>query len=173
MHTIDLAYVGRGIHEELVAYVADQEGYFEDEGVHVALRDGTRWDITRVRSCATIGLGRAVLSRLTDGFEWTVLSMNTDRPLFWFLGNASVTSMADLRGRRLAVHAANTPPGCFARIVLRQHGLDPDRDVHCGTCVTAPSTPPTSAAPLDLSKSPKRRVSTCWPGWEITSRFPP
>jgi ABC-type nitrate/sulfonate/bicarbonate transport system substrate-binding protein len=131
MHTIDLAYVGRGIHEELVAYIADQEGYFEDEGVHVALRDGTRWDITRVRACATIGLGRAALSRLTDGFEWTVLSVNTDRPLFWFLGNASVTSMADLRGRRLAVHAANTPPGCFARIVLRQHDLDPDRDVQC------------------------------------------
>jgi ABC-type nitrate/sulfonate/bicarbonate transport system substrate-binding protein len=131
MHTIDLAYVGRGIHEELIAYVADQEGYFEDEGVHVALRDGTRWDITRVRTCATIGLGRAVLSRLTDGFEWTVLSMNTDRPLFWFLGNASVTSMADLRGRRLAVHAPDNPPGCFARIVLRKHGLDPDRDVHC------------------------------------------
>jgi len=131
MHTIDLAYVGRGIHEELVAYIADQEGYFEDEGVHVALRDGTRWDITRVRTCATIGLGRAALSRLTDGFEWTVLSVNTDRPLFWFLGNASVTSMADLRGRRLAVHAANTPPGCFARIVLRQHDLDPDRDVQC------------------------------------------
>lgn len=131
MDTIDLAYVGRGIHEELVAYIADQEGYFEDEGVHVALRDGTRWDITRVRACATIGLGRAALSRLTDGFEWTVLSVNTDRPLFWFLGNASVTSMADLRGRRLAVHAANTPPGCFARIVLRQHDLDPDRDVQC------------------------------------------
>ncbi|MFZ0229452.1 MAG: ABC transporter substrate-binding protein [Mycobacterium sp.] len=131
MHTIDLAYVGRGIHEELVAYIADQEGYFEDEGVHVALLDGTRWDITRVRACATIGLGRAALSRLTDGFEWTVLSVNTDRPLFWFLGNASVTSMADLRGRRLAVHAANTPPGCFARIVLRQHDLDPDRDVQC------------------------------------------
>jgi ABC-type nitrate/sulfonate/bicarbonate transport system substrate-binding protein len=131
MHTIDLAYAGRGIHEELVAHIADQEGYFEDEGVHVALRDGTRWDITRVRSCATIGLGRALLSRLTDGFEWTVLSVNTDRPLFWFLGNASVTSMADLRGRRLAVHAPNSPPGCFARIVLRRHGLDPDRDVRC------------------------------------------
>jgi len=131
MHTIDLAYVGRGIHEELIAYVADQEGYFEDEGVHVALRDGTRWDIARVRTCATIGLGRAVLSRLTDGFEWTVLSMNTDRPLFWFLGNANVTSMADLRGRRLAVHAPDNPPGSFARIVLRKHGLDPDRDVKC------------------------------------------
>jgi hypothetical protein len=41
MHTIDLTYVGRGIHEELIAYVADQEGYFEDEDVHVALHDGT------------------------------------------------------------------------------------------------------------------------------------
>jgi ABC-type nitrate/sulfonate/bicarbonate transport system substrate-binding protein len=51
--------------------------------------------------------------------------------LFWFLGNASVTSMADLRGRRLAVHAPDSPPGCFARIVLRQHGLDPDRDLEC------------------------------------------
>ncbi len=131
MHTIDLAYVGRGIHEELIAYVADQEGYFEDEGVHVAVRDGISWDTERLRSCATIGLGRAVLSRLTDGIEWTVLSVNTHRPLFWFLGGAGVSSMADLRGRRLAVHAAHTAPGCFARIVLRQNGLDPDRDLEC------------------------------------------
>ena len=131
MHTIDLAYVGRGIHEELVAYVADQEGYYEDEGVHVAIRDGVSWETERLRRGATIGLGRALLSRLTDGIGWKVLSVNTHRPLFWFLGSVDVTSMADLRGRRLAVHAAHTAPGCFARIVLRKHGLDPDRDVEC------------------------------------------
>jgi ABC-type nitrate/sulfonate/bicarbonate transport system substrate-binding protein len=131
MHTIDLAYVGRGIHEELVAYVADQEGYYTDEGVHVAIRDGVRWKTERLRRGATIGLGRALLSRLTDGVGWKVLSVNTHRPLFWFLGGAGVTSMAELRGRRLAVHAARTAPGCFARIVLRQHGLDPDRDLEC------------------------------------------
>ncbi len=131
VQTIDLAYVGRGIHEELVAHVADQEGYYEDEGVHVAIRDGVGWKAERLRRCAVIGLGRALLSRLTDGIGWTVLSINTDRPLFWFLGSADVTSMADLRGRRLAVHAAGSPPGCFARIVLRKHGLDPDRDLDC------------------------------------------
>jgi ABC-type nitrate/sulfonate/bicarbonate transport system substrate-binding protein len=60
-----------------------------------------------------------------------VLSVNTHRPLFWFLGRGDVKSMADLRGRRLAVHAAHTAPGCFARIVLRKHGLDPDRDLKC------------------------------------------
>jgi ABC-type nitrate/sulfonate/bicarbonate transport system substrate-binding protein len=131
VQTIDLAYVGHGIHEELVAYVADQEGYYEDEGVHVAIRDGVGWDEERLRRGATIGLGRALVSRLTDGIGWTMLSVNTHRPLFWFLGNADVRSMAELRGRRLAVHAGHTAPGCFARIVLRRNGLDPDRDLEC------------------------------------------
>jgi ABC-type nitrate/sulfonate/bicarbonate transport system substrate-binding protein len=131
MHTIDLAYVGRGIHEELIAYVADQEGYYTDEGVHVAIRDGVSWETKRLLGGTTIGLGRALLSRLTDGIGWKILSVNTHHPLFWFLGSAEVTSMADLRGRRLAVHAGHTAPGCFARIVLRKHGLDPDRDVEC------------------------------------------
>lgn len=131
MQTIDLAYVGRGIHEELVAHVADQEDYYRDEGIHVAIRDGVGWSAQRLRHAAVIGLGRALLSRLHDGIGWKALGVNTDRPLFWFLGNAQVRSMADLRGRRLAVHAAHSPPGTFARIVLRQHGLDPDRDVHC------------------------------------------
>jgi len=128
---IDLTFAGRGIHEELIAYVADQEGYFEDEGVHVAVRDGIRWEDERLRAGATIGLGRALLSRLTDGIQWTVLTANTHRPLFWFLGGSEVKSMDDLRGRRLAVHGARTAPGCFARIVLRKHGLDPDRDLEC------------------------------------------
>ncbi|WP_206995383.1 ABC transporter substrate-binding protein [Trinickia mobilis] len=131
MHSIDLTYVGSGIHEELVAHVADQEGYFEDEGVHVALRDGAVWPTHRVRGGATIGLGRALLSRMADGIEWTVLAANTHRPLFWFLGRGEIKSMDDLRGRRLAVHGARTAPGCFARIVLRKHGLDPDRDLQC------------------------------------------
>jgi len=131
VQTIDLAYVGRGLHEELVAHVADQEGYFEDEGIHVAIRDGVSWPVERLRRGAVIGLGRTLLSRLTDGIGWIALSISTDRPLFWFLGNAEIKSMADLRGRRLAVHGPTTPPGTFARIVLRKHGLDPDSDLEC------------------------------------------
>ncbi|MEU6710948.1 ABC transporter substrate-binding protein [Nonomuraea sp. NPDC046802] len=136
MYTIDLAYVGRGLHEELVAYVADQQGYYADEGVHVALRDGCAWDGERLRHGATIGLGRALLSRLADGVPWVGLNVNTHRPLFWFLARPGLTSLADLAGRRLAVHAPHTAPGCFARIVLRQAGLDPDRDID--TIVRAP-----------------------------------
>jgi ABC-type nitrate/sulfonate/bicarbonate transport system substrate-binding protein len=131
MRTIDLAYVGRGLHEELVAYIADQEDYYADEGVHVALRDGCDWDDERVRRGAVIGLGRTLLSRMSGGIPWVALTVNTDHPLFWFLGGPGLMSLTDLAGRRLAVHAPHTPPGCFARIVLRRAGLDPDRDVHC------------------------------------------
>lgn len=131
MLTIDLAYVGRGLHEELVAYIADQEDFYAAEDVHVSLRDGCAWDIQRLRPVATIGLGRALLSRLIDGIPWVALAVNTDRPLFWFLARAGLTSLTDLAGQRLAVHAPHTPPGSFARIVLRKAGLDPDRDVRC------------------------------------------
>ena len=54
-----------------------------------------------------------------------MLAVPTHRPLFWFLGRGEVTSMDDLRGRRLAVHPPRTAPGCFARIVLRRHGSPP------------------------------------------------
>ncbi|MCX5087444.1 ABC transporter substrate-binding protein [Streptomyces sp. NBC_00365] len=129
MYTIDLAYVGRGLHEELAAYIADQEDYYTEEGVHVALRDGCTWDEERLRRGATIGLGRALLSRLTDATPWVALNVNTHRPLFWFLARPGLTSLADLAGRRLAVHAPHTAPGCFTRIALRKAGLDPDRDI--------------------------------------------
>ncbi|WP_433186824.1 ABC transporter substrate-binding protein [Actinoallomurus sp. CA-150999] len=129
MHTIDLTYVERGPHEELVTYIADQEDYYADEGVHVALRDGCTWDAERLRRGATIGLGRTLVSRLVDGIPWVALNVNTDRPLFWFLARPGVTSLADLAGRRLAVHPPRTGPGRFAQIVLGQAGLDLDRDV--------------------------------------------
>jgi NitT/TauT family transport system substrate-binding protein len=129
VHTIDLTYAGLGIHEELVAYVADQQNYYQEERVHVALRDGRAWDGERVRRSATIGLGRAVLSRLTDGIPWTVLCVNTDRPLFWLLAREPCTSAGELKGRRIGIHPPETAPGCFSRIVLRRLGLDPDHDV--------------------------------------------
>jgi NitT/TauT family transport system substrate-binding protein len=126
---IDLTYIEAGIHEELVAYVADQPNYYEQEGVHVAIRDGRAWDRERLRQTATIGLGRAVLSRLAVGTPWTVLCVNTDRPLFWLLARDAYASVEELKGRNIGIHPPHTTPGWFSRIVLRRCGLDPDHDI--------------------------------------------
>ncbi|XDO64559.1 ABC transporter substrate-binding protein [Streptomyces sp. RLB1-33] len=159
MHTIDLAYVGRGLHEELVAYIADQQGYYADEGVHVALRDGCSWDEERLRRGATIGLGRALLSRLADGTPWVALQVNTTRPLFWFLARSGLASLADLAGRRLAVHAPAPRPGaspgsCCAGPASTRTATSTPSSARpattawiCAGCTTAASTPPWWAAP--------------------------
>jgi hypothetical protein len=41
--------------------------------------------------------GPSPVVALTDGTGWTALTVNTDRPLFWFIGSADVTSMASDR----------------------------------------------------------------------------
>src|SRR4029079_15059889 len=113
-----------------------------------------------------------------------------------FLGGPEVASMTDLRGRRLAVHAAHTAPGCFARIVLPQHCLDPDVDVTCvardpgdyqmdlrrlrdgsldAAYVGSTLSPEhvSRGARSHPSRALGKRAFTCWPGSAITSRSRP
>lgn len=129
MHEIDFGYVGLGAHEELVYAVAEGLGLYEREGVRVAIRDATRWDDERLRGAAVVGLGRTVLLRMHTGVPWTARCVNTDRPLFWLLARPEFAAVAELRGRRVGMHGALVAPGTFARIVLREHGLDPVRDI--------------------------------------------
>ncbi len=56
MSEIDFAYVGLGVHEEVVYSVADELGYYADEGVRVSIRDGVRWDDEQLRQAAVVGL---------------------------------------------------------------------------------------------------------------------
>ena len=129
MRELDFAYVGLGVHEEVVYSVAAQLGYYADEGVRVSIRDGVRWDDDRLRQAAVVGLGRTLLVRLLAGTPWTMLCVNTERPLFWRKARAEISDISELRGRRVAKHPALVAPGCFARVILRGRGLDPDTDI--------------------------------------------
>jgi NitT/TauT family transport system substrate-binding protein len=129
MAELDFAYVGLGVHEEVVYSVAAELGYYAEEGVDVAIRDGVRWDDDRLRRAAVVGLGRTLLIRLLAGTPWTMLCVNTERPLFWFMSRAEFADVSELRGRRVAMHPRLVAPGTFARIILRGRGLDPDGDI--------------------------------------------
>jgi NitT/TauT family transport system substrate-binding protein len=126
---LDFAYVGLGVHEEVVYSVAAELGYYADEGLQVSIRDGVRWDDERLRRAAVVGLGRTLLIRLLDATPWTMLCVNTEHPLFWLMARAEFSDVSELRGRRVAMHPPLVAPGCFARIVLRGRGLDPDADI--------------------------------------------
>jgi ABC-type nitrate/sulfonate/bicarbonate transport system substrate-binding protein len=129
MRELDFAYVGLGVHEEVVYSVAEELGYYADEGVRVTIRDGVRWDDERLRQAASVGLGRTLLIRLLAGTPWTMLCVNTERPLFWLMARGEFSDVSELRGRRVAMHPRLVAPGTFARIILRGRGLDPDADI--------------------------------------------
>ena len=160
MDTIDLAYVGHGIHEELVARIADQEGYYEDEGVHVAVREGVAWETERTapRRDDRPGPGPRVAADRRDWLEGAQRQHPSPAVLV-------------PRRRRRGIHGGSSraAPGG----PRRPHGpglLRPDRPAQAwpgprprpGVCVrssrrrltrwicdgfgTAPSTPPTWAA---------------------------
>jgi ABC-type nitrate/sulfonate/bicarbonate transport system substrate-binding protein len=129
MPELDFAYVGLGVHEEVVYSVAEELGYYADEGVRVSIQDGVRWDDERLRQAAAVGLGRTLLIRLLAGTPWTMLCVNTERPLFWFMARSGLSDISELRGRRVAMHPRLVAPGTFARIILRGRGLDPDHDI--------------------------------------------
>ena len=129
MHELDFGYVGLGAHEELVLSVAEALGFYEEEGVRVDVRDATAWDDERLRRAAIVGLGRTVLLRLRFSVPWTGVCVNTEHPLFWLMARSEFARVEDLRGRRIGMHAPLVAPGCFGRIVLRNRGLDPERDV--------------------------------------------
>ena len=129
MRELDFGYVGLGVHEEVVYSVAEELAYYAEEGVSVALLAAVRWDDERLRHAAIVGLGRTVLIRLLDGAPWTMLCVNTEHPLFWFMARPEFADMSELRGRRVAMHPRLVAPGTFARIILRGRGLDPDRDI--------------------------------------------
>src|SRR3954465_13569951 len=129
MRELDFAYVGLGVHEEVVYSIAAELGYYADEGVRVSIRDGVRWDDDRLRRAAVVGLGRTLLIRLLAGTPWTMLWAKPERPLFWLMARAEFSDVCELRGRRVAMHPALVAPGCFARVILRGRGLDPDADI--------------------------------------------
>jgi NitT/TauT family transport system substrate-binding protein len=129
MDELDFAYVGLGAHEELVYSAAEELGLYAEEGLTVRIRDATRWDDVRLSRAAVVGLGRTVLLRMHTGVPWVMLCVNTDRPLFWLMARREFADVSELRGKRVGMHAALAAPGCFARIVLRDHGLDPVTDI--------------------------------------------
>jgi len=129
MRELDFAYVGLGVHEEVVYSIAAELGYYADEGVAVSIRDGVRWDDDRLRQAAVVGLGRTLLIRLLAGAPWTMLCVNTEHPLFWLMARSESSDVSELRGRRVAMHPALVAPGTFARAILRGRGLNPDVDI--------------------------------------------
>jgi len=118
------------MHELLCHFVARDLGHYDDEGLDVSLLDTTfiRDDELPARHYFQVACGAAFMSR-REGRPFKVVLVATERPLFWLHASPDVEQISDLAGARVATYPPVAPPYWFNRLVLRAHGLDPDRDL--------------------------------------------
>ena len=118
------------LHELLCHFVARDFGHYDAEGLRVSLLDTTfiRDDALPARHYFQVACGAAFMSR-REGRPFRVVLVATERPLFWLHASPDVERIGDLAGTRVATYPPVAPPHWFNRLVLRAHGLDPDRDL--------------------------------------------
>lgn len=130
MRSIECGIKAFDVHELLCHFIAKRLGFYREAGLEVRVVDVTftpdeklpRSDYFQV-ACGAAYLGRR------DGHPFKVYLAATTRPMFWLYGLPDCRDIESLRGKRIATHAPVAPPYWFNRIVIRKHGLDPDRDV--------------------------------------------
>ena len=130
MTELECGIMAYDVHELLCHFLAKDLGYYEEEGLHVRLRDRT---FTAAEDFPDVGYfqvacGGAYLAR-RRGRPFKIVFAAVYRPMFWLYGAAEIESVEQLAGTRVATYPPFAPPHIFHRLLLRAHGLDPDRDL--------------------------------------------
>ena len=118
-------------------YAADKLGYFKDEGLEVSLETssgGAQSLPLVVQGTLQISNAPLVSVVLADqqGFDLKMLPPSLDekkeppaQTADLVLKDGPVKTVADLRGKRIAVNTLNSVNWLYDRAFLRKHGLDP------------------------------------------------
>ena len=117
---------------QLPFYVAQERGFFRDEGLDVNLIVMG----APVANLALIGqnvdfssVPTAALSAMLRGVSLRIIFNAFYRPLVWLYSKAEIRSVKELKGKRVGVAGIGSGPDHLLRELLRQNGMDPSRDV--------------------------------------------
>ena len=128
IRSILLGFRAFDMHELLVHFIARDLGFYAENGLEVSLRDLTFLPEDTPGIDFTVACAAALMD-WTKGIRRKVVFVATDYPMFWLHSAPAFTSIAALKGARIAAYPASAPPEQFHRAILRKHGLDPERDV--------------------------------------------
>ncbi len=126
--SLTLGFRAFDIHELLLHFIARELGHYRENGLNVALKDLTFLPEETPGIDFTVACGGALMG-WTKGIRRKVVFVATDYPMFWLHSAPEITAVNGLKGARIASYPAATPPEQFHRMILRKHGLDPERDV--------------------------------------------
>ncbi len=73
--------------------------------------------------------GSSALRAAASGAPVKLLTGGSEKPAFYLVSQPGVEKVADLRGKTVAVTSLRSLTDIMVRDILKQHGLDPDKDV--------------------------------------------
>jgi NitT/TauT family transport system substrate-binding protein len=112
--------------------VARDKGYYRTEGLDVELILMSAPNASRALlsgDVAVATVGGAGLPPVLRGSPFKFLFTTYNRAMFWLYAKAELRDVKALKGQRVGVSGIGSGPDSLLREILRQHGLDPNRDV--------------------------------------------
>ena len=109
-----------------------EKGFFDEAGLNlemVDVEDKVSAFAAKEIDFADMNTTQAITAASKGAPFKIVASMFRTKGAFYLLGNPSLSSVEDLKGKTIGVAQFGTGLEAYVRIILKEHGLDPDKDV--------------------------------------------
>jgi len=131
LEPIIVSYQGPGI-MNLPVGIAMQRGFFREQNLDVKLIL-TKTEVDRV-ALATGDIdfslrGASIILGAIKGLPVRIIFVGTIKPFWALVVRSEVNSVKDLKGKVMGVSGMAGSHHGTTRLILKQHGLDPDKDV--------------------------------------------
>jgi ABC-type nitrate/sulfonate/bicarbonate transport system substrate-binding protein len=133
--TVRVVFVTLSWHQELPFRIAKVKGYFKEQGLTVEpiLIRGGPAAIAALASgdvdFGSIGGAQAAIRSRARGLDIFIIGSLSSRVNYAILGARDVKRVEDLKGKIIGVTGAGAFSDFAVRMFLKNHGLDPDKDV--------------------------------------------
>jgi len=131
LEPVTVSYQGPGIMNLPVA-IAMQRGFFREQNLDVKLIL-TKTEVDRValaRDNVDFSLrGASIILGAIKGLPVRIIFVGTHKPFWALVVRPEVNSVRDLKGRVMAVAGMGGSHYGITRLILKQHGLNADKDV--------------------------------------------
>jgi NitT/TauT family transport system substrate-binding protein len=120
---------------QMILYpIAQERGYMQEEGIDLRIilaRAELSVQATMAGSFQFNMAGNmAVVNIMKGGAPFKVILSTNDKVLSWILSKPEITTLKELKGKRVATSGVANVTLIMAKQVMQKHGIDPDRDVN-------------------------------------------
>ena len=133
LETVNIALSNKNF--QMILYpIAQERGYMQEEGIDLRIilaRAELSVQATMAGSFQFNMAGNmAVVNIMKGGAPFKVILSTNDKVLSWILSKPEITSLKDLKGKRVATSGVANVTLIMAKQVFMKYGIDPDRDIN-------------------------------------------